>query len=140
MSAVSAVNNQSLGKDQFLKLFTTQARMQNPMSPMEGSDFLAQLAQFSSVEQLGNLNTSFEKLLSVEQSLQAGGLVGKVIAFQDGTTGDIYEGRVSGVKLSASGPILMIGNREVPMASVTSIREDFSPQETAADAADAASP
>ena len=46
-----------LGKQEFLQLLTTQLRYQDPMNPMEGQDMAAQLAQFSSVEQLVELNT-----------------------------------------------------------------------------------
>jgi len=139
MAAVTSVGQQQLGKDEFLRLFTTQAQMQNPMNPMEGTDFLAQLAQFTSVEQMSNLNTNFEKLLSVQQTLQAGSMVGKVVSYTDTTTGESDEGRVTAVKLTAAGPILMLGNREVPLSAVTSIKEpEAQPATAAADRSDKA--
>lgn len=48
----------SLGKDDFMKLLIQQMKHQDPMNPMDGTQFAAQLAQFSSLEQLQNLNTS----------------------------------------------------------------------------------
>ena len=124
MSALTAVgNNQSLGKDQFLQLFTKQVQMQNPMEPMNNTDFLAQLAQFSSLEQMSNLNVNFEKLLGVQQSLQAGALVGKMVNFTDTQSGVSGQGRVTGVQLTADGPVLMLGTRQVPISQVTSIQE-----------------
>lgn len=50
----------ALGKDEFLKLFITQMRSQDPMNPMDGQQFAAQLAQFSSVEQLTNISQQLE--------------------------------------------------------------------------------
>ena len=121
--AVSTVDNKVLGKDQFLRLFTTQARMQNPMNPIESSDFLSQLAQFTSVEQMSNLNTNVEKLLSVQQTLQAGGLVGKTVNYLDPDTGYVEQGKVTAVKLTPSGPVLVIGTRQVPVSQITAIVE-----------------
>lgn len=75
---------QELGQDQFLKLMTTQMTHQDPTSPMENGDFLAQMAQFSTVEGIGALNDSFEGLASSmtsNQSLQAAGLVGNSVSY-----------------------------------------------------------
>lgn len=119
MSEVSSAS-QMMGKDQFLRLFTTQARMQNPMNPIETSDFLAQLAQFSSVEQMTNLNTNFEKMLSVQQTQQASQFLGKVVFYED-PSGASGEGYVSGVRLTSEGPVLLLGNSQVPIEWVTSM-------------------
>lgn len=58
--------NDELGKDDFLRLFITKLANQNPMSPMEDQDFIAQMAQFSQLEQLTNLNKQLSQ--SLEQS------------------------------------------------------------------------
>jgi flagellar basal-body rod modification protein FlgD len=56
-----------LGKDDFLKLLITQLRYQDPLEPMKGTEFAAQLAQFSSVEQLANINTNLTETLATNQ-------------------------------------------------------------------------
>ena len=56
-SAMNSYGNSKLGKNDFLNLLVTQLRYQDPMEPLKDSDFIAQLAQFSSLEQLENINT-----------------------------------------------------------------------------------
>ncbi|MFN8707305.1 MAG: flagellar hook assembly protein FlgD, partial [Planctomyces sp.] len=52
-----------LGRDQFLQLFTKQLRYQDPLEPVKQEDYLAQLAQFSQVEGLENINQKFDTML-----------------------------------------------------------------------------
>ena len=71
-----------LGKDQFLQLLVAQMNNQDPLSPQENGEFIAQLAQFSTVEGIDNLNGSMESLLSGYQSsqaLQASSMVGRTV-------------------------------------------------------------
>lgn len=69
-TATSTTNDRAtLDKDGFLKLFIEQLKNQDPMSPMDEKDFTAQMAQFSTVEQLTNLSKSAEKLLEYQSSL-----------------------------------------------------------------------
>ncbi|MFH1139692.1 MAG: flagellar hook capping FlgD N-terminal domain-containing protein [Pseudomonadota bacterium] len=92
---------QELGKDAFMKLLITQMQNQDPLNPMEGVEFTAQLAQFSSLEQLSNLNTSFSGInavLQAQNNYQAINMVGKEIralgdtlSIQDGeSTGGVF--------------------------------------------------
>jgi flagellar basal-body rod modification protein FlgD len=76
-----------LGRDAFLQLFTAQLKNQNPLDPMENEAFVAQLAQFSSVEGIKGMQTSLETLVANlrEQSLLTGSsLVGKRVAIAGG--------------------------------------------------------
>ncbi len=86
--------NDELGQSDFLTLMITQFRNQDPFKPMENGDFLAQLAQFSTVNGIDSLNSSFSGLASSirgEQALQAANLVGrKVMAVTD--TGYLADG------------------------------------------------
>lgn len=60
----SAGAAQTLGKDDFLRLMVAQLRNQDPLNPMNNTEFVAQTAQFTSLEQLQNINTTLEKLAS----------------------------------------------------------------------------
>ncbi|WP_163101510.1 flagellar hook assembly protein FlgD [Peribacillus alkalitolerans] len=59
-----------LGKDDFLKILMTQLQNQDPMNPMQDKDFVAQMATFSSLEQITNMGKSIEKFVSVQQQSQ----------------------------------------------------------------------
>lgn len=96
-----------LGKDEFLKILVTQLQNQDPMSPMEDTDFIAQLAQFSSLEQMQSLNTSFT-------FGQAYNLIGKnvfsTITNDQGVAEDIF-GKVTGVLSSKGAAYLEIDGK-----------------------------
>ena len=75
-----------LGKEDFLQLLTVQLRYQDPLNPMENTEFVAQMAQFSSLEQLQNMNQTMERSQGAEAELQAAfknnlvtSLVGKAV-------------------------------------------------------------
>ncbi|MCQ2029619.1 flagellar hook assembly protein FlgD [Stutzerimonas zhaodongensis] len=89
------VKNNNLGKNEFLQLLVTQLNNQNPLEPQENGEFIAQLAQFSTVEGVEKLNSSVSTMLSGYQSsqaLQASSLVGrKVIVPTDKAVVDTSE-------------------------------------------------
>jgi flagellar basal-body rod modification protein FlgD len=108
-----------MGKDTFLKLLVAQLKYQNPMEPADSSQFMAQTAQFSMVERLEAMSTATTELLSMERSSAATGLLGNQISWKDGDTEKT--GVVSGVRMGADGPTLVVGDKDVPYASVTKV-------------------
>jgi len=87
---VTSAAGKTLGKDEFLKLFVNQLKYQDPLKPMDSSEFTAQLAQFSSLEQLTNVSTSMAQVASLQQqanNASAAGLIGRNIKAVDGTSG-----------------------------------------------------
>ena len=100
-------SRKELGQEQFLELMTTQLQNQDPFKPMESGDFLSQIAQFSTVEGIGDLNDAFSGLsqsLVSNQALQATNLVGRQVLAPTGVAA-----------LSQGGSIR--GNVELPAAS-----------------------
>ncbi len=78
--------SQQLGKDDFLKLLLTQLSNQDPTSPMENTEFIAQMAQFSSLEQMTNMNESFRRMASMLNVAQASNTVGRTVELDLGDT------------------------------------------------------
>lgn len=84
----SSTGGQALGKDAFLQLLVTQLKNQNPLDPQDNSAFVAQLAQFSSLEGITTLNSTVSGLAgnyNSSQALQASSLVGRNVIVQTNT-------------------------------------------------------
>lgn len=94
----------TLGKEDFLRLFTTQLRYQNPINPMDSTEFTSQLAQFSSLEQLFNIGSQLKDLLLYQNSLQntlTANLIGKEIRYEGNS---IYLRESANINYSLTSP------------------------------------
>lgn len=69
----------SLGQEEFMKILLTQLTYQDPLKPLDNQEFIAQLAQFTSLEQTRQMNTSIDTLLTMQSSNQAIGLLNKTV-------------------------------------------------------------
>ena len=96
-----------LGKDDFLTLLATQLQNQDPTEPMENTEFISQMAQFSSLEQMTNMSNSFGKLASYITSSEATSTLGKKVELNIGDTTTI--GTVAGVSRGENPQILVNG-------------------------------
>jgi flagellar basal-body rod modification protein FlgD len=113
-------SNNELGKDAFLQLLVTQMKYQDPMNPNTDTQYIAQLATFSQLEQMQNLNT-------VSTNSQAFGLVGKdVIVKTENTTGNtVYiSGRVDFVNMSGGKAQMSINGSLYPVDQLDSVIDD----------------
>src|SRR3954454_3969845 len=100
-------NASALDKDTFLKILVAQLKMQDPTKPTDSSQFMAQMAQFSTVEQLTNMaktNADAAASAKVDQSV---GLLGRTATYK-GTDGSVISGVVQHVDITSAGPTLTI--------------------------------
>ena len=116
----TASGTDSLGKDDFLKLLLVQMENQDPLNPMDNTAMIAQLAQFSSLEQMKNLNTQLQTFRQEQSLLSSTALTGKMasLTMNDGT---VVEGTIDKVRVEDGKTILTIGDTEYNMEDVVSI-------------------
>ncbi len=122
---------EGMGKDSFLQLLITQMRYQDPLEPAKDTEYISQLAQFNSLEQMQNLNDKFDKMLKWSQMTQASSLIGKQVdgivplgvdKDKDGkldTTS--VSGTVSEVKYVDGEPRLVVAGQQLKPADVMKI-------------------
>ncbi|MBC3953208.1 MULTISPECIES: flagellar hook assembly protein FlgD [Pseudomonas] len=105
-TATKTSSNDALGKDAFLQLLVTQMKNQNPLEPQDNGEFVAQLAQFSSLESMQNLTTTVDGIAGLYQSsqaLQASSLVGRSVVVNAGATSvDTAKGMTGSVVVPSS--------------------------------------
>jgi flagellar basal-body rod modification protein FlgD len=111
-----------LGSQDFLRLLIEQLRNQNPLDPVGGTDFLAQTAQFSSVENLNQVNTNISQLLTLQQVTQASGLIGKRISFQKAGVNGLQTATVSAVNITNGKVTLTAGADVIDLSQVRTIQ------------------
>lgn len=107
-----------LGKDDFLKLLITQLSNQDPTSPVENTEFIAQMAQFSSLEQMTNMNQEFAKMNSMLVSSQAVGTIGKTV---DITLGDTKTTGVVEAVTYGANPQVRVNNMYYDMKQISAV-------------------
>ncbi|MFC4812383.1 flagellar hook capping FlgD N-terminal domain-containing protein [Paenibacillus sp. GCM10023250] len=112
----------ALGKDDFLRILVTQLQNQDPMQPLQDKDFIAQMAQFTSVEQLVNMS---DQLSALRQNLgMASSMIGKSIAWYDySNTGEMIpkNGIVDSIIIKDNAQYARVGNTDISLDDIVSI-------------------
>jgi flagellar basal-body rod modification protein FlgD len=120
----TAVGSSAVSKDEFLKLFVAQLKNQSPMDPLKGHEFIAQLAQFSSLEQLTSLNASFADTMKFQQLTGGSEFIGKKATYVDPVLGGTAEGVIQGAITHNNSISVVIQNQEIPISNITGIFEN----------------
>ncbi len=122
----AASNAASLTMQDFLKVLLTQLTYQDPLKPMDNQEFMAHIAQFTSLQQTAELNTNMQLLISNQAALQSVGLLGRTVDFQ--TSSGAGTGKVTALSLSGSSPQLTITTEQgtslagIDLGSVVAVR------------------
>lgn len=114
------VPSKQLDQDDFLRLLLTKLTSQDPLNPEKDSDFIAQMAQFSSLEQSKAMQADMAALRTEQQLLQASALIGHTVQIQlDDET--VCAGIVAGVKLEDGTPRLMVDGQTYSLSQVLTV-------------------
>jgi len=102
--------SQSLGEADFLKLLSIQFQQQDPMKPMDDTAFIAQTAQFTSLQQMTQLNQQ-------QQMMAGAGFIGRNATVED-TSGNLVTGLVTALDNSGSAPAVVVNGVSYPLTAI----------------------
>lgn len=115
-------NKGGLDKDAFMKLLITELRYQDPTRPMEDREFIAQMAQFSTLEQMSNMNKEIIGLVKSSRSSEAFSLLGKHIDALNPATNRRVSGIVTSIQYNGDEQVLMVGSEQVRISDIHAVR------------------
>ena len=117
-----------LDKDSFMDLLVTQLKYQDPLDPAKNEDMLAQLAQFSSLEQMEQLNDNIVGLAVLQQSNElmsqltsSSALIGQTVKYSSGAEGEESWGTVDSVKIEEGQAVLVIDGDDIPLGNIIEV-------------------
>ncbi|TXC91955.1 flagellar hook assembly protein FlgD [Metabacillus litoralis] len=111
--SATRTGSSNLGKDEFLKILMTQLQNQDPLNPMEDKEFIAQMAQFSTLEQTTNMASMMEKFINVQNQsdsiLKYSEMIGKKVEWKN-SEAETGIGIVNSIKKTEAGIMLELDN------------------------------
>lgn len=123
--ASTASANSSLTLQDFMRVLMTQLTYQDPLKPMDNQEFMAQIAQFTTLQQTQELNTSMQALVLNQAAQQSVGLIGRTVSVVTGTS--TVSGTVTSIDLSGTTPQLSVRTTtgtlpNISMSQITSVQ------------------
>lgn len=112
----------ALDADDFMKLLTAQLTAQDPMNPMKDTEFISQMANFSSLEMMKSMSASMSSFTNTQSLATAASFLGKNVTVKDTTspTGEI-SGTVDAVVLNDGKPTVLVGGQHYESSLITKI-------------------
>ena len=124
-SSATTGSGQTLGENQFLQLLMTQLQNQDPMSPMDNTQFIAQMAQFSTLQQTQTMQQDLAGIQAGQVALQASSLLGQTVQVQP-SSGQAVSGVVSAVNFQGANPTITIDGQTYDLSQVVSLSDNQS--------------
>jgi len=106
-SATSPISNTTLNQSDLIKLFLTELQYQDPMDPVNNEQFLAQLAQFATLQTSEDTDTNMQNLVFMNSASQSLSLLSKDVEMVD-AQGNTVDGTITAIQFSTSGPLLTV--------------------------------
>ena len=119
-TTATAVPQQELGQDDFLKLLAAQLGAQDPMAPTDNTQFISQMANFSSLQQMSALNTNFTSFESSQKADAAPAYLGKNVSVTD-ASGNAVSGIATAYHVNSGAVTLTINDTDYSIDSVTGV-------------------
>lgn len=120
-TSTTSTDNSIMGSEEFLKLLTVQLSNQDPFEPMSDTEFISQMANFSSLEQMNTLSSNFSSFSARQEQLSSQAFLGKVATINDGSEEGV-SGTVSSVSIDADGSIkVTIDGTQYDSSLITSV-------------------
>lgn len=110
---------QELGEKAFLQLMMEQLKHQDPLEPMDNTQFLTQQAQFTQLSSLQNMEASMN---AFNQYSQAASMMGKDVIIQDPNTEEYIYGNVEAINLSSKNATVVVGGKTYPLETIVQIQ------------------
>src|SRR5438477_12737990 len=100
----------TLNQDDFLKLGMAQMTNQDPLNPQKDTEFIAQMTQFTALEQSKSMQSDIAKLQTDQQFMQANAVLGRVVTLQD-DQGTLIRGTVNAIQVEEGTPQLVVNGQ-----------------------------
>ncbi len=127
----AGTSRNTLNQADFLKLLSLQFQQQDPLKPMDDTSFLAQMAQFTSLQQMNTLTGQITLMRGDQQKMAAAAYLGRTVTVSDGNNGTV-SGPVSSVDTSGDTPQLKINGVLYPLSALISVDQPVNSSSTTA--------
>ena len=126
-SVQQATGMEGLGEDAFLQLLLAQLKNQDPLKPMDNTEFISQMAQLNSLNELMALNKTMSSMITAQMVTQGSALIGKTVS-ANLDTGESVSGVVEAMQINNDKVTLTVNGQQVPMEAIRTVTGTDAPE------------